>query len=158
MPSMPIPSTTNGRAFELYHETTAIRWSRSLVEKYPADFEEIAEKIRSRIADEGGGFVASSSIEHLGDEIGFWANLHEASGCHLVNAFLKIPGVLYPVPVSADVLDNEGWDLLFEGDELPEPQHELAMPDSESIDSWTIDVPEPDYVRTFVANAKKVEE
>ncbi|MEC9245305.1 MAG: hypothetical protein VYB05_11085 [Pseudomonadota bacterium] len=158
MKDVPKPSTTHGRAFGIYHETIAIRWSRSLVEKYSADFEEIAEKIRSRIADEGGGFLASSSIEHLGDEIGFWANPHEASGCHLVNAFLKIPGVLHPVPASADMLKNEGWDLLVEGDELPEPQHELAMPDYENIDSWTIDIPEPDDVRTFVANTKNVKE
>lgn len=113
---VPKPSTTYGRAFGIYCETIAIRWAKTVVDKYPDDFEEIAAKIGMKVEEEGKPFINLASILHGNDRIGFWANLHEPSGCYLVNAYLREPGILHPAPENSEILQNYGWDLVFEDD------------------------------------------
>jgi hypothetical protein len=111
---VPTPKTTYGRVFRIHGKNIAIRWTKSIVDKYADDYEEIAAKIRMKIEGEGKPFISLVSIQHGNDRIGFWANLHEPSGCYLVNAYLREPGILLPVPANPNILQNDGWDLIFE--------------------------------------------
>lgn len=124
----PIPKTTHGRAFGLYGDDIAIRWSRYIVARYKQELEQIAQKIGEAVRRDGRSFIGSANLHHNGDTITFWANYHFGSGYYLVNASMREPGVWSPTPARADVLCNEGWDLCFD-DEEEEGEVETEPPD-----------------------------